>query len=159
MAESIAISIKKFAGKDYKRWSLEVEIVLEQKQVLGSGNGTEEVPDDAKELELSKMQHGIAQSTIHLPMERLLDPQHGIQKKVKALWDQLKEDYKSKGKLNVWTVRHDMLAVHSGSNGSGYGLQKRPSSVPEPSNNPTHRLLVGQTRTRTCQPAGFASFG
>jgi hypothetical protein len=32
-------------------------------------------------------------------------------------------------------------------------------SVPEPSKNPTRRLLAGQTRTHTRQPTGFAAFG
>jgi hypothetical protein len=43
MAESTAISIKKFDGPDYKSWSLEVEIRLEHKQVLGIVDGTEVV--------------------------------------------------------------------------------------------------------------------
>jgi hypothetical protein len=50
MAESTAISIKKFDGTDYKSWSLEVEILLEQKQVIGNVDGTEEAPEDATEL-------------------------------------------------------------------------------------------------------------
>ena len=50
MAESTAISIKKFDGMDYKSWSLEVEILLEQKQVLGIVDGTEEAPEYATEL-------------------------------------------------------------------------------------------------------------
>ena len=45
MAESTAITIKKFDGTDYKSWSLEIEILLEQKQVLGVVDGTEEAPD------------------------------------------------------------------------------------------------------------------
>jgi len=39
MAESTAITIKKFDGTDYKSWSLEIEILLEQKQVLCHGAG------------------------------------------------------------------------------------------------------------------------
>ena len=50
MAESTAISIKKFDGTDYKSWSLEVEILLEQMQVIGNVDGTEEAPEDATEL-------------------------------------------------------------------------------------------------------------
>jgi hypothetical protein len=72
MAESTAISIKKFDGTDYKSWSLEIEILLEQKQVLGIVNGTEEAPDakDRTEFKAWKKQHGIARSTILLAMER-----------------------------------------------------------------------------------------
>jgi hypothetical protein len=44
---------------------------------------------------------GIARSTILLVMEMSLQQQYGVQKNAKALWDQLKEDYKSKVKLNV----------------------------------------------------------
>jgi len=113
MAESTAITIKKFDGTEYKSWSLEIEILLEQKQVLGIVDGTEEAPDpkDATEFKAWKKQHGIARSTILLAMERSLQQQYGIQKDAKALWDQLKEDYKSKVKLNVWALRDEMSAV------------------------------------------------
>jgi hypothetical protein len=113
MAESTAISIKKFDGTDYKSWSLEIEILLEQKQVLGIVDGTEEAPDakDGTEFKAWKKQHGIARSTILLAMERSLQQQYGVQKDAKALWDQLKEDYKSKVKLNVWALRDEMSAV------------------------------------------------
>jgi len=116
MAESTAISIKKFDGTDYKSWSLEVEILLEQKQVLGIVDGTEEAPDaknatDTTEFKAWKKQHGIARSTILLAMERSLQQQYGVQKDAKALWDQLKEDYKSKVKLKVWALRDEMSAV------------------------------------------------
>jgi len=111
MAESTAILIKKFDGTDYKSWSLEVEILLEQKQILGIVDGTEEAPEDATELKSWKKQHGTARSTILLAMERSLQQQYGVQKDAKALWDQLKEDYKSKVKLNVWALRDEMSAV------------------------------------------------
>jgi len=113
MAESTAISIKKFDGTDYKSWSLEVEILLEQKQVLGIVDGTEEAPDakDRTEFKGWKKQHGITRSTILLAMERSLQQQYGIQKDAKALWDQLKKDYKSKVKLNVSALRDEMSAV------------------------------------------------
>jgi hypothetical protein len=113
MAESTAITIKKFDGTDYKSWSLEIEILLEQKQVLGIVDGTEEAPDakDGTEFKAWKKQHGIARSTILLAMERSLQQQYGVQKDAKALWDQLKEDYKSKVKLNVWALRDEMSAV------------------------------------------------
>jgi len=111
MAESTAITIKKFDGTDYKSWSLEVEILLEQKQVLGIVDSTEEAPEDATELKSWKKQHGIAWSTILLAMERSLQQQYGGQKDAKALWDQLKEDYKSKVKLNVWALQDEMSAV------------------------------------------------
>ena len=45
MTESTAISIKKFHGTDYKSWSLEIDILLEQQEVLGIVDGTEEAPD------------------------------------------------------------------------------------------------------------------
>jgi len=111
MAESTAILIKKFDGTDYKSWSLEVEILLEQTQVLGIVDGTEEEPEHPIELTSSKKQHGITRSTILLAMERSLQQQYGVQKDAKALCDQLKEDYKSKVKLNVWALRDEMSAV------------------------------------------------
>jgi len=51
------------------------------------------------------------------------------------------------------------LGTSSVGNGSGFGTQNGVGSVPDPSENPTQRLLVGQTRTRTRQPVGFARFG
>jgi hypothetical protein len=92
---------------------LEIEILLEQKQVLGIVDGTEEAPDakDGTEFKAWKKQHGIARSTILLAMERSLQQQYGVQKDAKALWDQLKEDYKSQVKLNVWALRDEMSAV------------------------------------------------
>jgi hypothetical protein len=47
MVESTGIMIKKFDGTDYKSWSLEIEILLEQKLVLGIVDGTEVAPQDA----------------------------------------------------------------------------------------------------------------
>jgi len=113
MAESTAITIKKFDGTDYKSWTLEIEILLEQKQVLSIVDGTEEAPDttDATEYKAWKKQHGIARSTVLLAMERSLQQQYGVQKDAKALWDQLKDDYKLKVKLNVWALRDEMSAV------------------------------------------------
>jgi len=111
MAELRAITIKKFDGTDYKSGSFKVEILLEQKQVLGIVDSTEEAPEDATELKSWKKQHGIARSTILLTMERALQQQYGVQTDSKALWDQLKEDYKSKVKLNVWALRDKMSAV------------------------------------------------
>ena len=111
MAKLTATSIKKFDGTDYKSWSLEVEILLEQKQVLGIVDGTEEAPEDATQLKSWKKQHGIVRSTILLAMERSSQQQYGVQKDAKALWDQLKEDYKSKVKVNDWALRDEMSAV------------------------------------------------
>jgi hypothetical protein len=47
-------------------------------------------------------------------MERSLQQQYDIQKDTKVLWDQLREDYKSKVKLNVWALRDEMSAVKLG---------------------------------------------
>jgi hypothetical protein len=104
MAESTAISIKNLDGTDYKSWSLEIGTLLEQKQLLGIVDSTKEAPDakDGAEFPVWKKQHGIARSTIPLMIERSLQQLYGIQIDPMALWDQLKEDYKSKLKLNVW---------------------------------------------------------
>jgi len=113
MAESTAITITKFDGTDYMSRSLEIEILLEQKEVLGIVDGTEEAPDakEGTEFKAWKTQHGITRSTILLAMEWSLQQQYGVQKDAKALWDQLKEDYKSKVKLNVWALRDEMSVV------------------------------------------------
>jgi hypothetical protein len=116
MAESTAISIKKFDGTDYKSWSLAVEILLEHKQVLGIVNGTEEEPDaknakDVTEFKALKKQHPITRSTILLAMEQSVQQLYGVKKDAKALWDQLMEGYKLKVTLNVWVLRDEMSAV------------------------------------------------
>ena len=113
MAQSTLISIKKFDGTDYKSWSLEIEILLERKQVVGIVDSTEKAPDgkDGTEFNAWKKQHGIARSTILFAMERSLQQQDGVQKNAKAWWNQLKENYKSKVKLNVWALRDEMAAV------------------------------------------------
>jgi len=113
MAELTAITIMKFDGTDYKSWSLVIDILLEQKQVLSIVDGTEEAPHpkDGTDFKLWKKQHGVAWSTILLAMERSLQQQYGAQKDATALWDQLKEDYKLKVKLNVWALRDEMSAV------------------------------------------------
>ena len=112
MAKLTAILINKLDGTEYKSWSLEVEILLEQKQVIGIVDGKEEAPEDATEFKSRKNQHGIAWLTILLTMEWSLQQQDGIQKDKKALWDRLKEDYKSKVKLNVWASLDKMSAVN-----------------------------------------------
>jgi len=113
MAKSTAISIKKFDGTDYKSWSLEIEILLEQKLVLGIVDDSEEAPDatDGTVFEAWKKHHGFARSTVLLAMERSLQHQYGIQKDAKAPWDQLKEHCKLKVKLNVLALRDEMSAV------------------------------------------------
>jgi len=113
MAESTAILFKKFDGTEHKSWSLEIDILFEQKQVLGIIDGTEEAPEatDASEFKAWKKWRGIVLSTIFLAMERSLHQQYGIQKDAKELWDQLKEENKSKVKLNVWALRDEMSAV------------------------------------------------
>ena len=86
MVESTAISIKKFHGTDYKGWTLEVEILLEQKQVPGIVDGTEEAPDakngmDATKFKPLKKQHGIARLPILLALERSVQQQYGVQRR------------------------------------------------------------------------------
>jgi hypothetical protein len=68
---------------------LEIKTLLEQKQVLGNVDSTEEAPDakDWTEITAWKPQHCIPRSTILLAMERSLQQQYGVQKEAKALWD------------------------------------------------------------------------
>ena len=107
------ISITKFDGTDYNRCSFEIKILSKQKQVLGIFDGTEEAPDVKYRTEFKawKKQYGIAHLTILLAMETSLQQQYGVQKDSKALWDQLKEDYKSKVRLNVYALRDEMSAL------------------------------------------------
>jgi hypothetical protein len=113
IAESIAISNKKFDIIDYKVWRLEIEILLEQKQVIIIVNSTAEAPDaqDGTEFTAWKKQHEIPWSTILLAMERSLQRQNSVSEDTKASWDRLKEDYKSKVKLNVSPLQDNMSAA------------------------------------------------
>jgi hypothetical protein len=92
---------------------LDVEELLEQKQVFGVVDGTEEAPEDVTELKAWKTQHGIAQLPILLAMDRSLQQQYGVQQDAKALWNHLKEEYKLKVKLIVWALQDEMSAVRS----------------------------------------------
>jgi hypothetical protein len=65
----------------------------------------------AAEFQSWKKQHGITWSTILLAMERSWRQQYGVQQDAKALWDQLKQEYKSKVKLNMWASQDEMSAV------------------------------------------------
>jgi len=87
----------------YTSWSLEIAIVLEQKQVLGIVDSTETALDvkDRTEFDPWKMQHGITWLTIALALEPSLHSQYGIQKDAKALWELFEEDDKAKAKRNV----------------------------------------------------------
>jgi hypothetical protein len=69
---------------------LAVEILLEQKQVLGIVDSKEEALDmknakDVTEFKAWQKQQGIAPSNILLAMERSLQLQYGVQKAAKAL--------------------------------------------------------------------------
>jgi hypothetical protein len=70
MAESTDITFKKFEGTDYKSWSLENEILFDEKQVLVIVDSTEQGPDakDGTEFNAWKKQHGITRSTFLLAM-------------------------------------------------------------------------------------------
>jgi len=46
---STAISIAKFEGSNYKQWSGEMALLLEEKQVYGIVTGEDERPEDAVE--------------------------------------------------------------------------------------------------------------
>jgi hypothetical protein len=59
---------------------LEIEILLEQKQVIGIANGKEEALDTkyGTDFKAWKKQHGIARSTILLAIERSMQQQYGV---------------------------------------------------------------------------------
>ena len=80
MAKSTEVTIKKLYCTDYKSWSLEIPIPLEQKQVLGIVDGTEEALHTNGRTPFTewKKQHGIARSTNLLAMEQSLEQQAGV---------------------------------------------------------------------------------
>jgi hypothetical protein len=101
IAESAVISIKNFDGSYYQPWSLEVDILLEQKQDLSIVDGTDEAQVNTPDLKRWKKQPRIARWIILPTMERSLQLQYGIPYGTQTLWNQLKEDNKSNMKLNV----------------------------------------------------------
>jgi hypothetical protein len=111
MAKSTAISITKFDRTESKRCRLEVQILVEQTEVPGIVDGTDVAPANSTELKSWKKHHGIEGSTILLTTDRSFHQQYGVQKEAMELWDQLKKDYTSKLKLNVWALRNEMSAV------------------------------------------------
>ena len=113
MTTSPGIQNMQVYAMDYKSWSLEIEIHLEQKQVLGIVNGTHETLEakDRTEFKALKKQHQTAQLTILLAMEPSSLQQYHVQNDLTALCDLLREDHKLNWKLNVLALQDKMSAV------------------------------------------------
>jgi hypothetical protein len=100
---STAISIAKFNGSNYKQWSGEMALLLEQKQVYGIVMGKDERPKDLAEQEATATeklahraavkdwvkQHGTARSTILLSMEPGLQASYMEITEAQTLWKKL----------------------------------------------------------------------
>jgi hypothetical protein len=121
---STVITITKFNGTNYKQWSGEMALLLEQKQVYGIVTGDDEKPEEAAEgataadklalktamKEWMKL-HGTARSTILLGMESRLQASYMDIDDAQTLWEKLAAAYKSKLKLNVFQIREELLQI------------------------------------------------
>jgi len=121
---STAISIAKFNGSNYKQWSGEMALLLEQKQVYGIVSGEDERPEDPAEdaTAAEKLahravvkdwvkQHGTARSTILLGMEPRLQASYMEITEARTLWEKLATAYKAKLKFNVFQIREELLGI------------------------------------------------
>ena len=119
---STAISIAKFNGSNYKQWSGEMALLLEQKQVYGIVTGEDERPEDPAEQDATAAeklahraavkdwvkQHGTARSTILLGMEPRLQASYMEITDARTLWEKLATAYKAKLKFNVFQIREEL---------------------------------------------------
>jgi len=122
---STAISIAKFNGSNYKQWSGEMALLLEQKQVYGIVTGEDERPEDPAEQDATAAeklahraavkdwvkQHGTARSTILLGMEPRLQASYMEITDARTLWEKLATAYKAKLKFNVFQIREELLGI------------------------------------------------
>ena len=124
---STAITIAKFNGSNYKQWSGEMALLLEQKQVYGIIEGYDEkpgVPGDGateKQREVYRewmKHHGIARSTILLGMEPRLQSEYVDIRDAKELWETLASSYRKKLELNVFDIREDLYNMKLEGSGS-----------------------------------------
>jgi len=121
---STAISIAKFNQSNYKQWSREVALLLEQKQVYGIVAGEDEQPDDPAEDATAAEQlahraavkdwvkrHCTALSTILLGMEPRLQASYMEITDARTLWEKLATAYKAKLNFNVFQIREELLGI------------------------------------------------
>ena len=122
---STAISIAKFNGSNYKQWSGEMALLLEQKQVYGIVTGEDERPEDPAEQDATAAeklahraavkdwvkQHGTARSTILLGIEPRLQASYMEITDARTLWEKLATAYKAKLKFNVVQIREELLGI------------------------------------------------
>jgi acyl-CoA reductase-like NAD-dependent aldehyde dehydrogenase len=99
---STTISIAKFNRSNYKQWSGEMALLLEQKQVYGIVTGEDERPEDLAEQDATTAvklahraavkdwvtQHGTARSTILLGMWPRLQASYIEITDVQTLWEE-----------------------------------------------------------------------
>ena len=117
---STTITIAKFNGSNYKQWSEEMVLLLEQKVVWGIIEGYDRKPPtpvtaatvtEIKEYKEWMNRHGIARSTILLEMEPRLQNEYMVVKDAKELWEKLAAAYKTKLQLNIFDIREDLFGL------------------------------------------------
>jgi len=94
IAKLTVISIKMRGSIDYKKGSLEIEMVIEQKQVVGIVNRTGKATDsiDGTDFTIWMLVHTLSWSTRLLTIERSEHWLSSVQDAVRTLWRQLKEN-------------------------------------------------------------------
>jgi hypothetical protein len=120
---SIAISIAKFNGSNYKQWSGEMAHVFQQKHVYGIVTGEDKRPEHPADQDATAAetlahravvkdwvkQPGTVQSTILLGMEPRLQASYMESTDVRTLREKLTMAHKAKLKFNVFQIREELL--------------------------------------------------
>ena len=115
---SSTITIAKFNGSNYKQWSGEMALLLEQRVVWGIIEGYDTKPPtpatdatvtEFKEYKEWMNRHGIARSTILLGMEPHLQNEYMGVKDAKELREKLATAYRTKLQLNILDTREDLF--------------------------------------------------
>jgi hypothetical protein len=122
---STTISIAKFNRSDYKQWSVEMALLLEQERVYGIVTGKDERPEGPAEQDATAAeklehraavkdwvkQHGTVRSTILLGMELRLQASYMETTDARTLGEKLATAYKAKLKFNIFQIREELVGI------------------------------------------------
>ena len=116
-ADSVT-SVTKLNGSNYRTWSVQIRLLLEQRHVwrMVSDNRPAEPTDTSSTEYLEwEMKEETARSTILLSLEERLQMKYASETDNAAeIWKKLRNDNKSKVKLNVWGIRADLYKTRLG---------------------------------------------
>jgi hypothetical protein len=116
-ADSVT-SVTKLNGSNYKTWSVQIRLLLEQGHVwrmVGDRRPAELTDTSSTEHQEWEMKEETARSKILLSLEERLQMKYASETDNAAeIWQKLRDDNKSKVKLNVWGIRADLYRTRLG---------------------------------------------